>query len=264
MALSRSGRTSETLEATRRAKKMQISTVAVTSDPTSPMGRESDYCLDIGIGSEQSVIMTKSFTASTLVSILLGHELFKLQSASRDGFNEELLRLPSDADRVIREVDDQAKTIAEYMTRLNRFIYLGSGASYGACLEGALKLRETSCTPCEVYHIPEFRHGPFALLQDDVGVIVIVPEDKTLNQSEALLKEITPTGATVIPISNVQRITNRYKNSIRMPDGISANFMPLLSVIPMQMVAFNYAVSHGFDPDSPRNLTKFVTTDFGN
>jgi len=263
MALSRSGRTSETLEATRMAKKLQIPTIAVTADPSSPMGKECDYCLDIGIGEEESVVMTKSFTASTLLSILLGFELSKLQSANRNAFDEELVKLPSDADRVIRGVEDQARTIAESMRKLSGFIYLGSGASYGACLEGALKLRETSYTTCEVYHIPEFRHGPFALLQDDVGVVVIVPEDKTLKQSEMLLKEMASKEAMVIPISNVSKITDAYKNSIRMPEGISANFMPLLSVIAMQMVAFHYAVGRGLNPDLPRNLTKFVATDFG-
>lgn len=263
MALSRSGRTSETLEATRRAKKMQIPTITVTGDPSSPMGRESDYCLDIGIGEEKSVVMTKSFTAGTLLSILLGFELSKLISTDRKEFEEKLVKLPSDADRVIRLVETQARTIAETMRALNRFIYLGSGAYYGACLEGALKLRETSYTTCEVYHIPEFRHGPFALLQNNVGVVAIVPEDKTLNQSEMLLKEMASTGATVIPISNVPKITNSYRNSICMPDGISADFMPLLSVIVMQMVAFHYAVGRGLNPDLPRNLTKFVTTDFG-
>jgi len=262
MALSRSGRTSETLEATRRAKKMHISTVAVTADPSNPMGKECDYCLDIGIGEEKSVVMTKSFTASTLVSILLGFELSKLPSANRKEFNDELVQLPTIGDRVIRGVEDQARTTAENMKRLNRFIYLGSGASYGACLEGALKLRETSYTACEVYHIPEIRHGPFALLENDVGVIVIVPDDKTLNQSQMLLKEMASKGATVIPISNVSAITESYKNSIRMPDGIPANLMPLLSVIPMQMVAFYYAVGRGLNPDLPRNLTKFVTTEF--
>ena len=262
MALSRSGRTSETLEATRRAKKMRISTVAVTSDPSSPMGRECDYCLDIGIGEEQSVVMTKSFTASTLTSILLGFELSKLLPTNRKEFDEELTQLPSSADNLIRGVEDQAKTSADTMKRLTRFIYLGSGASYGACLEGALKLRETSYTACEVYHIPEIRHGPFALLEKDVGVIAVVPDDKTLNQSEMLLNEMASKGATVIPISNVPKITKSYKNSIRMPDRISANLMPLLSVIPMQMVAFYYAVGRGLNPDLPRNLTKFVTTDF--
>lgn len=263
LALSRSGRTSETLEATRRAKKMQIPSVAVTSDPSSPMGRECEYCLDIGIGEEKSVVMTKSFTASTLTSILLGFELSKLQSASRRELDAELAKLPNDADLVIRGVEDQARTVAENMRRLSRFIYLGSGASYGACLEGALKLRETSYTTCEVYHIPEFRHGPFALLQNGVGVVAIAPDDKTLTQSEMLLREMASKGATVIPISNVPIITNTYKDSIRMPDDISPKFMPLLSVIAMQMVAYYYAVGSGLNPDLPRNLTKFVTTDFG-
>lgn len=263
IALSRSGRTSETLEATRRAKKIGIPSVAVTSDPASPMARESDYCLDIRIGEEQSVVMTKSFTASTLVSMLLGYELGNLQSADRKEFEEELARLPGDASHVIREVEDQAKAVAQIMRGLTRFIYLGSGPNYGSCLEGALKLRETSYTMCEVYHIPEIRHGPFALLQNDVGVITIVPEDRTLNQSEMLLEEMASTGATVIPISNVPKITKAYEHSIEMPAGISANFMPLLSVIAMQMVAFHYAVGHGVNPDLPRNLTRFVSTDLG-
>ncbi|HUO42837.1 MAG TPA: SIS domain-containing protein [Methylomirabilota bacterium] len=263
MALSRSGKTTETLEAIRRAKKLEVPTIAVTADPSSPMGKESNYCLDIEVGQERSVVMTKSFTASTLVSILLGFELSKVPPAKRNEIDRDLLQLSGDAGRLIHTVEAQAKKTAESMRQLKRFIYLGSGATYGACLEGALKLRETSYTMCEVYHIPEFRHGPFALVQKDVGVVAIVPEDKTLKQSEMLLREIASQGGTVIPISNVSKITDAYKDSIRLPEDISYNFMPLLSVIPMQMLAFHYAVSCGLDPDSPRNLTKFVATDFG-
>jgi len=263
MALSRSGKTSETLEATRTARKLQVPTIALTADPSSPMGKESNYCLNIGIGEEKSVVMTKSFTASTLVSILLGLELSKLRSATRKEFDEDILKLPKDAERVIQSVEGQTKKIAESMQKLKQFIYLGSGANFGACLEGALKLRETSYTMCEVYHIPEFRHGPFALLQKDVGVVAVVPEDGTLKQSEMLLREVASQGATVIPISNVSQITDAYKDSISMPEELSANFMSLLSVIPMQMVAFHYAVGRGLNPDSPRNLTKFVATDLG-
>jgi len=262
MALSRSGKTSETLEATRTAKRLHIPAVAITADPSSPMGREADYCLNIEIGEERSVVMTKSFTASTLLSTILGLELSKIQPSSKKELEEELMKLPSDAERVIREVESQARTTAESLGKLKGFIYLGSGASYGACLEGALKLRETSYTACEVYHLPEFRHGPLALLQDDVGVVAVVPEDKTIKQSEMLLKEMGALGATVVPISSIRRITDAYKTSIRMPDGISAHFMPLLSVIPMQMVAFYYAVGRGLNPDSPRNLTRFISTDF--
>jgi len=263
MALSRSGKTSETLEATLTAKKLKVPTIAVTADPSSPMGKESDYCLTIGIGEERSVVMTKSFTASTLVSTLLGFELSKLSISKRSEFDNDVRRLPGDAKRVIQSVDGQAKKLAESMRKLKQFIYLGSGASFGACLEGALKLRETSYTMCEVHHIPEFRHGPFALLQKGTGVVVIVPEDRTLKQSEMLLKEIEAQGAKVMPISNVSKITDTYRDSIQMPEELSANFMPLLSVIPMQMIAFHYAVGRGLNPDSPRNLTKFVATDFG-
>jgi glucosamine--fructose-6-phosphate aminotransferase (isomerizing) len=263
MALSRSGKTSETVGATRKARKMQIPTVAITSEPTSTMGTECDYCLNIQIGDEQSVVMTKSFTASTLLSILLGYEISRVQGKGPKDFEEKLAQLPSDADIVIRTVEDQAKRAADLMRNLSRFIYLGSGPNYGACVEGALKLRETSYSACEAYHALEIRHGPFAQLQKDIGVIAVVPEDKAINQSEMLLKEMASTGATVIPISNIPKIVNSYENSIRLPETISTDFMSLLSVIPMQMLAFHYAVGRGLNPDLPRNLTRFVTTDLG-
>ena len=141
IALSRSGRTSETVEAARKAKKLKLPVIGLTSDLTSPLGQESEYSLDIGAKDEKSVIMTKSFTASTLVTILIGYEFAKLQDTAPKKFESNLAQLPEDAHRVIQTVEEQAKKTAESISKISRFIYLGSGGNYPACLEGALKLR---------------------------------------------------------------------------------------------------------------------------
>ena len=261
IALSRSGRTSETVEAARKAKKLKLSVIGLTSDLTSPLGQESEYSLDIGVKDEKSVIMTKSFTASTLVTILIGYEFAKLQGTVLKQFDSNLAQLPEDANKVIQTVDEQTKKTAETISKISRFIYLGSGGNYPACLEGALKLRETSYTSSEAYHTLEVRHGPFAQLQKGIGVIAIVTEDQTIKQTETLLKQIAATGATVIPISNVPRVCDSYEQSIRMPESLAVEFTPILSMIPMQMLAYYYTLQHGVNPDVPRNLTRFVTTD---
>ena len=98
-------------------------------------------------------------------------------------------------------------------------------------------------------------------MQKGIGVIAIVLEDQTLKQTETLLRQIAATGATVIPISNVPRIFNSYEQSIRMPESLPVEFAPILSMIPMQMLAYYYTLQHGVNPDVPRNLTRFVTTD---
>jgi glucosamine--fructose-6-phosphate aminotransferase (isomerizing) len=262
MALSRSGMTSESVEAARKAKKAKIPVIAVVSDSQSTMGQECDYCVDTGVPNEKSTIMTKTFTGGALATIIAGLEFSKLAgSAIPKDFEVELSRLSKDAENVIRATEEQARKIAEKSQDISRFVYLGSGANYSSCLEGALKLRETSYSASEAYHAMEFRHGPFAELQKGVQVLSLVPEGKTVRQEATLLKEIASTGASVVPISNVPEIINSHPDAIRMPNSISAEFAPLLFMIPMQFFAYYYTVRKGLNPDRPRNLVKFVTTE---
>ena len=262
IALSRSGETSESVEAIRKAKKAGISTVAVTSDPISTMSKECDYNLNTGVLDEQSVIMTKTFTGSAMCATLLGIEFAKLRgtSAVPAHFEDELARLPADADAVISAVEDQSKELAE-STGATRFIYLGSDGHYASCLEGALKLREASYVASETYHTMEFRHGPFAELEKEIHVFAIVPKGRNLQEQIKIMREIGATGATVVPISNDPEVVTTYKNSIRMPDSIGSELGPILYMIPMQLFAYYYSVRKGRNPDEPRNLTKYVTTE---
>ena len=262
IALSRSGRTSETVAASRKALRMKAPVVAVTADSSSTMAHESDCCVDIGIENEESTIMTKSFTASAFCSILLGLEFARLQQAPIPrAFEDKLDHLPEEVESIIRAVDDQTKKTAEIMSGLSRFIYLGSGGNYASCLEGALKLRETSYVGSETYHTLEFRHGPFAELQEGIGVIAVVPKGKSIQEWKMLLQEIASTGASLFPISDAHEIVDTYENAIRMPESLSPEFSPLLFMIPMQLMAYYHAVKRGLNPDSPRNLTKYVKTE---
>jgi len=262
IALSRSGRTSESVAASRKALRMKAPVVAVTADSTSTMAHECDYSIDIGIGSEESTIMTKSFTASAFCSMLLGLEFARLQDAHiTTAIEDKLERLPEESQNIIRDVEDQTKKTAETMSNLNRFIYLGSGGNYASCLEGALKLRETSYVASETYHTLEFRHGPFAELQKGIGVIAVVPKGKSIHEWMMLLEEITSTGASLFPISDADEITHTYENAIRMPESLSPELSPLHFMIPMQLIAYYHAVKRGLNPDSPRNLSKYVKTE---
>ena len=264
ISLSRSGRTSESVEAIRKAVRIGIPAIAITSDPASTMSEESDYGLDTGVPSEQSVIMTKTFTGGALAATLLGIEFNKAQGTPMipELFVNELAQLPADLERVASTVHDQAKARAE-SAKDKRFIYLGSGGNYASCLEGALKLRETSYAASECYHTMEFRHGPFAELQKGIAVISIVPKGKNIREQLTLLKEIAATRATVIPISNEPAVIETYENSIVMPSSIGSEFAPILYMVPLQLFAYYYAVKNGRNPDEPRNLTKFVTTEIG-
>jgi glucosamine--fructose-6-phosphate aminotransferase (isomerizing) len=262
VALSRSGRTSETVEATRKARKVGVPTVAVTSDAKSTMGQECDYSIDMGIPTDESVIMTKTFTCSALSSLLLGVEFAKARGITvPKHLEDDLAVLPNGAEEVVETVEDQAKKIAEASSEMIRFVYLGSGANYAACLEGALKLRETAYVASEAYHSMEFRHGPFAELQKGIQVFGVVPKGKAVAQQLTLLKEIGATGATVVPISNAPEILDSFKDSIRMPESASSEFNALLYMIPMQIFAYCYAVMKGRNPDQPRNLSRYVTTE---
>jgi glucosamine--fructose-6-phosphate aminotransferase (isomerizing) len=262
VSLSRSGRTSESVEAIRKAVRLGIPSIAVTSNSGSTMSEECDYSLDTGVPSEQSVIMTKTFTGGALCATLLGIEFSKAEGTTPipERLQEELTNLPADLQRVVSAVNDQAKTRAE-SAKATRFIYLGSGGNYASCLEGALKLRETSYAASECYHTMEFRHGPFAELEKGIQVISLAPKGKNVGEQLTLLKEIAATGATVVPISNEPAVTETYENSIVMPDSIGSGFAPILYMIPLQLFAYYYAVKNNKNPDEPRNLTKFVTTE---
>lgn len=262
VSLSRSGRTSESVEAIRKAVRSGMPSIAVTSDSAGTMSQECDYSLDTGVPSEQSVIMTKTFTGGALCATLLGMEFSKAQGTIPipEQLEDELANLPADLERVVSAVDDQAKTRAE-SAKANRFIYLGSGGNYASCLEGALKLRETSYAASECYHTMEFRHGPFAELEKGIQIISVAPKGKNVREQLTLLQEIAATGATVVPISNEPAVTEAYENSIVMPDSIGSEFAPILYMIPLQLFAYYYAVKNGRNPDEPRNLTKFVTTE---
>jgi len=261
ISLSRSGRTSESVEAIRKAVKLRVPTIAVTSDPRSTMSEECDYSLDTGVPTDQSVIMTKTFTGGALTATLLGLEFSKAQGLpTLARFEEELTHLRVDAEKIISSVEDQAKSRAN-STKAERFIYLGSGGNYGSCLEGALKLRETSYAASECYHTMEFRHGPFAELERGIQVIPIIPKGQNVHENLTLLKEIAATGASLVPISNEPEVIRAYEETIIMPDSIGSEFAPILYMIPLQLFAYYYAAKKGRNPDEPRNLTKFVTTE---
>jgi glutamine---fructose-6-phosphate transaminase (isomerizing) len=262
VSLSRSGRTSESVEAIRKAVRAGIPNIAITSDSSSTMSEDCDYTLDTGVASEQSVIMTKTFTGGALAATLLGIEFSECQGTTDlpERFASELDNLPEDMQRVVSAVDDQAKTMAD-SAKEKLFIYLGSGGNYASCLEGALKLRETSYAAAECYHSMEFRHGPFAELEKGIAVISVVPKGKNIREQLTLLKEIAATGAKVIPISNEPEALETYKNSIIMPDSIGSDLAPILYMVPLQLFAYYYAVKNDRNPDEPRNLTKFVTTE---
>jgi glucosamine--fructose-6-phosphate aminotransferase (isomerizing) len=261
ISLSRSGRTSESVEAIRKTVKLGVPSIAVTSDPASTMSEECDYSLDTGVATDQSVIMTKTFTGGALTATLLGVEFSKARALPiSEQFEDELTNLPKDAEKILSAVDDQAKSRAD-STKAVRFIYLGSGGNFASCLEGALKLRETSYSASECYHTMEFRHGPFAELERGIEVIPVVPKGRNVQENLTLLKEIAATGASVVPISNEPEVVQTYEDAIVMPDSIGSEFAPILYMIPLQLFAYYYAVKKGRNPDEPRNLTKFVTTD---
>lgn len=264
ISLSRSGKTSESVEAVRKAVKAKIPTIAVTSDSASTMSKECEFSLDTGVSNEQSTIMTKTFTGGALSATLLGIKFAKLHATTPDvtRLENELATLPDDAREVISAVEDRVKTSAESATA-SRFIYLGSGANYAACLEGALKLRETSYVASETYHTMEFRHGPFAELEKGIQVLSVVPKGRNISEQLKILTEITAKGATVVPISNEPEVLRNFKDAIEMPESIGSTFSSLLYMIPLQLFAYYYSVKHGRNPDQPRNLTKFVTTEIG-
>jgi glucosamine--fructose-6-phosphate aminotransferase (isomerizing) len=264
VAISQSGETIDTLEAMREAKRKGSVVLGVCNVVGSTIARESDGGVYIHAGPEIGVASTKAFTSQisvlTLIALLLGR--MRVMSRSRgQRIIESVYRLPDQVQEIL-DKNDQIYEIAKAYCNDNNFLYLGRGANFPVALEGALKLKEISYVHAEGYPAAEMKHGPIALIDKNMPVVVICPKDNAHSKILGNIAEVKARKGRLIVIANEDDIeaTQAADHVITIPKTMDALY-PILSVIPLQLLAYHIAVLRGCDVDQPRNLAKSVTVE---
>jgi glutamine---fructose-6-phosphate transaminase (isomerizing) len=264
--ISQSGETADTLAALRYAKDQGVHTIAVVNVPTSTIARESETVLPTLAGPEIGVASTKAFTCQLMVLANLAIAAGKARGELSDEDETKLVhglveipRLMSDALTTELQIEKLAREIA----KSRDVLYLGRGTSFPLALEGALKLKEISYIHAEGYAAGELKHGPIALIDETMPVVVIAPYDRVFEKTVSNMQEVAARGGKIILMTDAKGAAEATVESlvtIVMPD-MAAAFTPMVYAVPVQLLAYHTAVIMGTDVDQPRNLAKSVTVE---
>jgi len=263
--ITQSGETADTLAALREAKGKGGKTVAVCNVVESSIARESDGVVYTHAGPEIGVASTKAFTtqlvALFLLALRLGRVRGTLDAAACRNLTEELLTLPRKIEELL-ELDSTIEAVARDFMGASDFLYLGRGNQYPIALEGALKLKEISYIHAEGYPAGEMKHGPIALIDEHLPVVVVVPRNETYEKVVSNMEEVHARAGRVIAVTNADDPGLREKaESVLTLPTVADELMPVLTAIPLQLLAYHIAVLKGTDVDQPRNLAKSVTVE---
>ena len=266
MAISQSGETADTLAALRYAKGQGHKTLAILNVIASTIGREADSVLHTLAGPEIGVASTKAFTTQLAVlavlSIAAARARGAIDAAKEEHLINALLEVPALMTRLL-EHDARLKSIALKVANSRDVLFLGRGTSYPIALEGALKLKEISYIHAEGYAAGEMKHGPIALIDDGVPVIVVAPSDSLFDKTASNLQEVRARGGQVIFLSDAEGIRKLGAEAsavVELP-AVDPFVAPILYAVPVQLLAYHAAVAKGTDVDKPRNLAKSVTVE---
>ena len=263
--VSQSGETADTLATLRYARANGQRVASIVNVRTSTIARESDAVLPTLAGPEIGVASTKAFTCQLAALACLAIALGKARGAISDAHEQELVTALVEVPRLISSMlhDEQPFVdLAQTLSKARDVLYLGRGSSYPLALEGALKLKEISYIHAEGYAAGELKHGPIALIDENVPVIVVAPEDDLLEKTVSNVQEVAARGGQIILISNAnpEKIGCPLMAHIRPPTAHPLT-NPLIYAVPVQLLAYHTAVFMGTDVDQPRNLAKSVTVE---
>ncbi len=264
--ISQSGETADTLAALRHCKEHGQTIAVVVNVPTSTMAREADLLLPTHAGPEIGVASTKAFTCQLAVlAALAAHFAVKKGRMSADEEAEivaHLLEAPASLNLAL-EHDEEIQAMAHVIAPARDVLYLGRGPDFPLALEGALKLKEISYIHAEGYAAGEMKHGPIALIDDQVPVIVIAPSGPLFEKTVSNMQEVRARGGRIVLISDAEGLAEAGDGciaTIEMPK-IHPLIAPLVYAIPVQLLAYHVACAKGTDVDQPRNLAKSVTVE---
>jgi len=265
MAVSQSGETLDTLAGIKEARQRGCPTFAVCNVVGSSITREVDGVLYTHAGPEIGVAATKTFTAQIaalyLFALYFGRKRGTLDAARLRELLTDLVRLPQQIEQVLH-LDAELERLAHQYHTKSDFLYLGRGINYPIALEGALKLKEISYIHAEGYPAGEMKHGPIALITDEMPVVILAPKDKVYEKILGNIQEVKARDGIVIAFCSEddQDLPKKVDHCLAVPR-TSALLTPTLLAIPMQLLAYHIAVRKGCDVDQPRNLAKSVTVE---
>lgn len=265
VVISQSGETADTLAALREAKRRGANTMAICNVVGSTIARAADQVLYTHAGPEVSVASTKAFTSQlvvmSLIAIKLGQLTGKLDDDAQRSMLESLSALPEAMNRLLGQLAS-IRTVARRYAHARDFLFLGRGLGFPVALEGALKLKEISYIHAEGYASGEMKHGPIALVDDNVPIVVIALRGPGYDKVVSNLEEVRARGGKIIALATVgdSAIANIAQDVVLVPD-VHELFQPIVASIPLQLFAYHVADLKGTDVDQPRNLAKSVTVE---
>ena len=264
--VSQSGETADTLAALRYMSSQNAKIISVVNVPESSIARESDLVLPLYVGPEIGVASTKAFTAQLTVLALLALKIAKTKNVITEAqyciYLEELKVIPELINQTL-SIESNIQKIAAELVSSQDVIFLGRGAMYPLAMEGALKLKEISYIHAEGYPSGELKHGPIALIDKNVPVVVIAPMDSLFDKSVSNMQEVMARSGKILLISCLKGLGKASQGTwatIVMPT-IPEFIAPIIYAVPMQLLAYHTALAKGTDADQPRNLAKSVTVE---
>ena len=261
--ISQSGETADTIAALKLAKSKGAKTIAIANVIGSSITREADYCIYTHAGPEIAVASTKAYTSQVvllnILALYFAEVLDRVPSSTIDSMKKELLELPKKAEITLGNVAE-VKNFANIVYKETDMFFLGRGVDYYVASEGSLKLKEISYIHSESYAAGELKHGPIALIENDVTVIGIITNPSLVEKTISNIQEVITRGAKTLVITNQQINESQFFKVINIPD-TEPCLSPVLSIIPLQLLAYYISKEKGLDVDKPRNLAKSVTVE---
>jgi glucosamine--fructose-6-phosphate aminotransferase (isomerizing) len=264
VAVSQSGETADTLEAMRAARDSGARVIGVVNVVGSTIAREADGGIYLHAGPEIGVASTKAFTSQIVALTMLGVYLGRLRHMTQEVGRQmvfDLARLPELVEGAL-ETESVVRELATQFADAENFLYLGRGLNFPVALEGALKLKEISYIHAEGYPAAEMKHGPIALIDENMPVVFVAPEDHVYQKVLSNMQEVKARGGRVIAITSegAGALRGLADHVIKVPSSPSL-LSPVVTSIPLQLLAYHIAVLRGCDVDRPRNLAKSVTVE---
>ena len=263
VSISQSGETMDTLEGLRLAKKNGLEVLSIVNVVDSSIARESDYVIYINAGPEIGVASTKAYTAQIFILLLLSLELGHLRGYVDEEtlkyYIDEIRQLPFKLNAILYK-DAHIRHIAEKYHKSNHFMFLGRGINYPTALEGALKLKEISYIHATGYAAGEMKHGPLALIDSSWPVVVINPESSVYEKTFSNANEVHTRGGRLISVvtEGDEKMREISESVVEIPR-TDEYLTPILSIVPLQLLAYHIANLRGCDVDKPRNIAKVIT-----
>lgn len=260
--ISQSGETADTISSLRLAKKLEAKTIAITNVFGSSITRDTDFCIYTHAGPEIAVASTKAYTCQVVILNMIAIYFAEILGTSNlhtlNDLKQDILLLPEKINSIF-EVIPIIQDISEEIYNEKYIFFLGRGIDYNIAMEASLKLKEISYIHSEAYASGELKHGPIALIEDNIYVINIMTDSNLLEKSMSNIQEVITRGAKTISITNLD-FDNKFDYTIHIPP-ISTLLAPILAIIPLQLLSYYISKNKGLDVDKPRNLAKSVTVE---